>query len=72
MHVKPSMIKVKGSAYGFLNVAYVKGDDMWSMEVVSNENGTDDDIHKIPAGSDDADISLFTLKSLQTHELGRV
>ena len=62
-----------GSAYGYnLNIAEIQGTEMWSMEVVARETGTDYLLHEIPMASDTGLCHYFhcnTYKHITTEEL---
>ena len=62
-----------GIAYGFnLNIAEIQGTEMWSMEVVARETGTDYLLHEIPMASDTGLCHYFhcnTYKHITTEEL---
>ena len=66
--IETAKCKPYGCAYGFnLNIASVKSADMWSMEILPGEDGTEVFLHKVPVVFDDTENCHYFHQNFYKH-----
>lgn len=66
--VKNAKCEPYGCAYGFnLNIASVHGTDMWSLEILPDEKGTDVFLHEIPHAEDEDEKCHYFHQNFYKH-----